>query len=390
MRTITLVLSFLLLVNFSNGLAKVDKVLELNKENLTLLALNHSPAATIEQKVVRLAKDRDIRAYYQAKKDKEKYKVLLNSVRKELKGKMQAIGKMAQFKLIQEVRVKVADEKTGAITVRNLLNKPLKAIASGEENIQGLPAYYLLLFANTELLDKITIKPEKIQKLKEKSRNGRLNNLFSEVIVTISTFQNNQEFQVKIDKITLYTDKSRKEKLTTVKDSRSYQEVTKNWLLSEGYTNKLIGIHSFDVYGYRVQDMLIEVKKHGQFCKKTKRIDKHQVIECKKPLSDNTYLAIIYVGGIMSQFSIMAKPGISQKEYNRIIFKLSVSLSKPKSFFTEGLKNWKKFSVNFNFFPLNPAEETKKERLIFNMISDATKELLNLTNKAKDKLGKSS
>jgi len=373
MRKSSLVFVSVLLISLSSVFAKGDNRLELNKENLTLLALNHSSTETIKQFVVRLAKDKDIRAYYKAKKDEKNYKALLDAVNAELQAKMNTVGSSVHFVISQKVTIKSIDESTGEVKISNFLKRPFQTISTGHGKIKGLPAYYFLLYANAGLTEKLKIA----KKLKEISKNSKITHLFLEATLKLEKFQNQQEFQVMIEKIDLYRDKSKKELLASVTESRNYKIVTNNWFLSEGFTNKLIGIHSFDVYGYRIQDMMTEIKTHQNICKKTKHIGKHQVIECKKNLSKSSYLAISYVGGLLSQLNIMTSSEISVKEYNQIIYRLSNSLRKPKLFFNEGMKNWQKFSVDFYFFPLDLSKKVSKDRLVFTMMSAATKKLIN-------------
>ncbi len=372
-------LVFIGLISTSLVFAKVDERLPINSDNLTYLALNHLSPQTLQDFIIRLAKNKDIRAYYKAKKEEKSYQALLDSVKQEIQPKLNKIGKSALFKQGQVVTVVAINEKNGELKLSHPINSAVQTLQNSYAKIKGLPAFYFLLFANTEIKDRIKIKPDVLEEITKQSKTSKFT-IYLEQTLKIVEFQNQQEFQVVIQKIDIYRDKSKKQLLGSVSEKRSSANIIKNWLLAGGYTNKLIGIHSFDVFAFRIQDMLADIEKHKNSCKKSKPIGKHLVLECVFPIKQNISLQVTYLGGLLARFSIFAQAGITQKQYQRVIQELRSSLNLKPQFFSNSLKNWKKYSVNFSFFPLDLTQKLTKKRLLFTMISDATLKLIERSN----------
>ena len=374
-----------------------EEKIELTADNLTLLALKNSSAKKINNYALVLAKTENSPEYYSVRKDNEKLAGLIQRKNQELATKLAKISNKSHFILSQKIRYESYDEKTGQLQIKKIIQGSTKGILRSKHREDGLPDHFFLLFANIELLNDIKADKNKFTKLLEKRNNKNSQTsreLYIEITVVLPKYQNNKNFQTVIKNISIYASKAKKILLVSKQETQKTTNIINKSLLADGITNKLIGIHAFSFFGYRLQDRMADVIKHQNFCKKTIKMGDHQIIVCKKQHSENVSLIITYIGGVIAHLDLIATGKLNFEEKKKISKYIMRQLKRTKSLFQSPNQKWNKYGVDFDFysdaflgktstesqyqFSYNKANDPIEtgNTLIVSMISQATKKLI--------------
>lgn len=384
---------FLLLLN-SIVLAD-ESLLEFNSENLTKIALKNSSNEVLNEYAFHILKTQKTSEYFKYRKDKKKIAELIKEERRLLDESLKTIPTKA--KLIYKINTNYHsfDPKTSVINIGNKFAGKKQSIFRANDKIKGLPNYFLLLIPNLEIQNSIKIikkNYERRQKYLRKISQINNKNVYIEYILSLEKYQNQHSFQTVIDKISIYTSKNKKSLLGSKVETRNHKKLINNWLLSDGITNPLVGIHAFHFSNNRLQDQLSSNSQMAMFCKKTKKIGIHQVVICKKHFSQNTDLIINYLGGKIAQIDLIAIGKISSSETHIIQSKIKKFLKLPSLNLQYSAVTWNDFNVDFilysdaflnktssrtdykNIFESN--DLSKERTLILSMMADRTRKLL--------------
>ena len=374
-----------------------EEKFELTADNLTLLALKNSSAKKINNYALVLAKTENSTEYYKIRKDSEKLAALIQRKNKELATSLEKISNKSHFTLSQKIRYRSYNENTGLLTIQDFIQGSTKAILRSKHRDDGLPDHFFLLFANKELLNDIKVDKNKFTELleKRKKENSQASKeLYIEMTMVLAKYQNEKNFQTVIKNINIYASKAKKLLLISKQETQKTTDIIDNSLLADGITNKLIGIHAFSFFGYRLQDRMSDVIKQKKICKKTTRMGQHQIIVCKKPYGENSNLIITYIGGVIAKLDLIVMGKLSFEEKKRTSKYIMRQLNRTKSLFQSHSEKWSKYGVDFKFysdafldktsvesgyhFSYNKADDPieKGNTLIISMISHATKKLI--------------
>jgi hypothetical protein len=218
--------------------------------------------------------------------------------------------------------------------------------------------------------------------------------LYLEAMLSLPAFQNSNNLQTVIENIKIFESKNKKQLLAVKSENRKNTDVINGWLLSEGITNKLIGIHAFSFFGYRLQDLMGDVLTLRNICNKTIKLKAQQLVVCNKKYSENSTIIITYIGGIIAQLDLVATGKLSLQEKKKLSKFLMLYLGQTKAMFENDTLKWSKYNVDFEFyadaffdktsveskfyFPYNKPNEIEpsEHTLIVTMMSHATKKLL--------------
>jgi hypothetical protein len=371
------------LLFFSSFALTNEKPFELTADNLTLLALKNSPDQVINDYALSLLKSNNTKKYFQIRNDEEQLNALLKIQKSELILKLAKVPNKSHYTFIKKVKFSLNKESSSSINVGYLFPTVAYSILRSYKINNGLPDYFDLLFANLNILSAIKVEEKLLNKLLA-SKNKEL---YIEVNLIISNYQNQQDFQVVINEIYLFLDKNKKILLASVKENKSYETIVKNWLLSGGLSTKLSGVHAFSLFGYRIQDTIRKSTILDNSCEKTGAINNHIVLTCKTSYTENSLLISVYVGGILAQLDLIANKNISKKEAMEIINHTTIGLNKPRHFFSGVDKKWNKHFVDFSFSPnalevtnTNQQESninlnTNQYKLVFSMTSQSIKKM---------------
>jgi len=391
------IVSMICLLLITVVVISAEEKFELTADNLTLLALKNSPAKKINSYALVLAKTQNSTEYYSVRKDSEKLAELIQRKTQELTTSLAKISNKSHFTLSQKIRYESYDEKTGQLQIQKIIQGSTKGILRSKHRDDGLPDHFFLLFANIELLNDIKVDKNKFAKLlkKRSNKNSQTSKeLYIEITLVLAKYQNNKNFQTVIKNISIYASKAKKLLLASKQETHKTTDIINKSLLADGITNKLIGIHAFSFFGYRLQDRMADVIKHQSFCEKTIKMGKHQIIVCKKQHSANVNLVITYIGGVIAQLDLIATGKLSFEEKKKTSKYIMRQLTRTKSLFQSPNEKWSKYGVDFNFYSdaffgktsiesqyhfsykkTNDPIETGNT-LIINMISQATKKLI--------------
>lgn len=370
-----IVLPFILLVFYQAVLAN-EKPIELNSDNLTLLALKYSPPDVLSDHVLREVKTKHTKQYYKIRKQPEELAKLIEKVRKEVELSLSKISRNQLFRQSTTVSYGIVKEPQQTIQISDLSPNISYAIFRSYKINKGLPDYFKLLIANLEILDNIKVNGLMFEELKTNHKKS----MYVDVIYRVTDYQNEQYFQAVVQDIKLYKDPKKTNLITELKEQSENKSIIENWLLAEGFSTKLVGIHAFSVLGYRLQDEIRKSQVLYGNCKKAYKINTHRVLICEHRYTENSIIIAIYIGGILAQMDLLAESGISQDEKDAIVSNISQGLNNSKSKFTRKQKSWTKYAVDFNFLPLGfefTPEQIKKDKLqlVFSMSSHATNKI---------------
>jgi hypothetical protein len=386
---LTFLVSILIFINNSYASA-----LELTPNNLTLYALKHSNNEIINAYAKQLTMKKKSKEYFKYIKDKSKRDELIEATKNELIKEASFINDPQKFLISQTVELQSLEKKDN-YKVTKFLRSNIKSILRSESKTQGFPDYYYLLFSNKELLKDFKIPATLFENFKDKNIKYNSKSVFLEMTLSILKYQNNQDFQVVINEFSLYTDPTKNHLIVTIKENKKPADIIQNWFLADGFTNRLIGLHSFSAVGYRLQDNLLDVISIKDHCKKTRKINQHQLIVCETQLSDSTQRIVTYVGGKVAQVEIVALKIVPKKERDLLLQNLSSSLNISNRLLNTEPLEWDQYASEFmynphafnyenslleNFKDFKHLSTSPSSKVIFSMISKATKELLNEIN----------
>lgn len=376
-------LSFFIANTISNSFADT---LEINPDNLTLLALKYSSKEVVNEYASYLARSKHSKTFFKYIKNKPKRLELISQVENDLKSEIAKMPKSPEFIYTKEVRLAPAGGEL-LFNINKFSTGTVFSVFREYSKNEGLPDYFYLLFANLEILQKVKFNKTNLVKIQELRETKNIKHAYVEARLVLTNYQNQQDFQVVIKEISVYADKSKKLLLATKHEKRTATKISNEWLLAGGFTNRLVGIHAFSVFGYRLQDMMNHVVSLQKFCKKTTRIGTHQIIICELPYGDNAKLVTKYIGGKFAQLDILTTNKLTPLEQKDILRNLSTSLKKPHAFFKDKIRKWSQHLSDFEFYPDvffdRPSKEIstlfkfdKNPALVFTMTSQATKKLI--------------
>ncbi len=369
----------------------VDELPELNVEDLTLLALKNSSEEVVEEYAFHILKTNKIKEYFKVFKDKTKVKGLIEREKKILTKSLKNVPNKQKFVYKKLFKYDSYNEANSIMDISNTIDGDLMSVYRNSDQLTFMPNYFLLLISNTDLLKNIKINTSRFQHFlnywKNSSQNYN-NNLYLEITLSIEKYQNNQDFQTVIEKIDIYTSRNKQTILATIVENRNKQNLIENWLLSDGYTNKLIGIHAFQFAKQRLQDQMLHTQGLKEICFKTKKIANHQVVTCKKPFTQNSDLVFSYVGGKVAQIDLVAIAKLNDQDISFIQNNIKNFLKVPKIDFKYKVLYWQDFDVKFQlysdaflnisskkshyFYPYDKKPAIEPDTLILSMISIET------------------
>ena len=345
-----IIVTFCLLFSFT---VVAQKPLPITEENLTLLALSKSTPEKIDEYVLYLAKENYIFEYVNVKKDPIKKKAFLDKIKKELTDKIKNIKRSSTFLFTKELSYYNYNEEKQLMKLATDKISTIKLIPRKNTSKDIFHSYFHLLFANLNILSKINVDNATYEKLERLRTNvqGRLKTkLFVELSLELKKFQNNRDFQTIIKQAKIYDSKKKILLLATVNETKDSDEKIQKWLLSDGLTNQLMGIHAFTFLGYRLQDYMPSSLLMQKNCKKTKKIGIHQQLVCTYPYTDNTQLIMTHLGGIVSQMELVATRELTNYEKKTIAKTIMQQLKKDREIFKTPLNKWTKYGVDFIFY----------------------------------------
>ena len=352
-----------------------DNVLDLNAENLTLLALKSSSPDVLEAYVSKLLKSKYTKEYFKALKNKALMKELNQRVKQDLELSLSGISEKQMFRLSKMVKYTPSKQTSESIQVDKLFPQLVYPVYRSYDQEEGLPDYFNLLMSNLQLLNDIKIEPELFLELV----NSKQKTVFVETNLMISKYQNQQDFQVLIESIHLYKGKNKKQLIATKSTSKKLKKNFDNWMLSDGFSTKLVGIHSFSVLGYRLQDRINKTLILNNICEESNIINNHKVLTCIHSFTENSQIILIYIGGILAQLDLIINNQLNTIERNTLIKNLSMDLKAPRDFFSGEYKYWGKYASDFHLYPEvfsfnegNKSNISGKNKLVFSMASHAT------------------
>ena len=372
-----------------------DKILELNAENLTQLALKNSSSEVLDAYALHILKTKKIRDYFKFRKDKDKLNELIQRERKLIDLSLKDVPNKQKFLFTKSKSFKTYNSEESIMNLGNVFQGNLKSFFRAEDNFKELPNYFFLLIPNIELQNNIKINKERFDRRQNhlisiSKKNNK--SIYLEYVLSFEKFQNQQDFQVVIDRIDIYTSSEKKTILGTAVEQQAHNKLIDNWLLSEGYTNPLIGIHAFSFSHNRLQDQLINAEILQDFCVKTKKIGKHTAIVCTKTFSKNIDIIVNYLGGKVAQIDVVAHGDLQKYEIPRIKGAFKTFLKLPKLPTDYKVVHWSDFNVDFELFSdafnhktskrstyTNIFEEqdpNNKRTIILSLMAHKTKELL--------------
>jgi len=362
---------------FSFCLHAQEAVLDLNDKNLTLQAIKYGPSNVVKAFVFKKAKSEYTKEYYKTIKKNKGADELLNKVRQVLEKEWQGISRQQTYKFSKEAKYTLKKGKTATIQLNNIFSgAPYIAVFRGYDSFDWLADYYNLLLANLDILSAIKIDEDKLAELQQQK------SVWVDMTLIVSKFQNQQSFQTVIKRVDLYKDKAKTQLIATVFEDRNYNAIVSDWLLSDGFTTKLAGIHAFSVLGYRLQDRINQAFLFGNSCEKVKKINNHQVLMCVQPLTQNSKTIAIFIGGILAQVDLLINSKLQAKEKQTITRLLATGLKTGSNISKQEQSTWQKYAVDFSYYPdafnvskTKTNNESNTYKLVFSMASQATNKL---------------
>ena len=387
-------LFFLLVLVFNNVVFANESLFELNSQNLTLLSFKDVAQEDFDKYVLNLIQTQHSDEYYPVRKDPKKLKALIKKYSDKVKESASKFTGQTHFRWGHRVSYEKFDSNQSLLTIRNFLFGSSKAVPVNKSLDDGLPSNFLLLIANIDMIENIKIDAEKFQSFIDSRKNNKNKMLYLEMILVLPKFQNRDNFQAVIKEINVYDSSKKKVLLANRKEPAQTSDLINDWMLSDGYSNKLIGIHAFSFLGYRLQDLLRDVNAIKDYCDKSQKLGKHQVYVCSRPYGENTMIVITFIGGIVAKIDLVAKSELSQKEKKVVAQSIMTKLGQSKSIFNETKVQWSKYNSDFVFYSdafFGQKSDTSKYTytfaglekqketdftLIVSMISQETKQLI--------------
>jgi len=323
---------------------------ELNGENIELLSINYISEPKIRKYVLDRIKTKHSKEYYPIISDREKVEALIDTHTKEVKLLASKLNDKTNFKLTQKVQYTKLDSNNANLVLKNFLLGNTMPISTNKLTDDGMPANFLLLIPNIEMMNNFKVDSKKFQKLISNRKNKKNKSLYMELIFNLVKFQNMDNFQTVIKEVKIYDSEAKNILLATKTESNTNQELIADWLLADGYTNKLIGIHAFSFFGYRLQDLMRTVNSIKDICDKTQKLGKHQVVVCNRHHGDNILIATTYIGGIMAKIDLLAQSTLSERDIKLIKQKIKMNLNQTASILAKKHYHWTQFGVDFDYY----------------------------------------
>jgi len=367
---------------------------ELNDENIELLSINYISESKIRKYVLDRIKTKHSKEYYPIISDREKVEALIDTHTKEVKLLASKLNDKTNFKLTQKVQYTKLDSNNANLVLKNFLLGNSMPISTNKLTDDGMPANFLLLIPNIEMMNNFKVDSKKFQKLISNRKNKNNKSLFMELIFNLVKFQNMDNFQTVIKEVKVYDSEAKNILLATKTETNTNQELIADWLLADGYTNKLIGIHAFSFFGYRLQDLMRTVNSIKDICDKTQKLGKHQVVVCNRHHGENILIVTTYIGGIMAKIDLLAQSTLSERDIKLIKQKIKMNLNQTASILSKKHYRWTQFGVDFDYysdalkglkskmsqynyeFGTNDKYKDLNLTLIVSMISQETKKLI--------------
>jgi hypothetical protein len=373
-----------------------EDLFELNAENLTTLALKNSSDEVLNEYALHTIKTKKTKEYYKFRNDNNMLKQIIKQERKLLDESLEYLPNKAKYIYKINTNYLSYDDKTSTINLGNQFAGTKQTVFRSHDSINGLPNYFLLLIPNIEIQNSIKVIKsnfDRRQKYLRKISQIRNKEVYVEFILSIEKYQNQHDFQVVIEEFRIYTSANKKSLLGSKFETRNHKDIINNWLLSDGITNPLVGIHAFQFSHNRLQDQLSTNSNMSHFCKKTKRIKIHQVVVCTKHFSQNTDLIINYLGGKVAQIDLVARNDITKSEIRRIQTSIKNYLKLPKLNIEYNVAKWSDYNADFTLFSdafnhktskrstyksiFEKQQTNHKRTIILTMMAHKTQELLN-------------
>lgn len=349
MKIILYILLFLLLCSCKEKQPELE-TLEMNSFNLELLALKSSSKTVVNKYVMNLIKTQHAKEYYPIIKDNEKVDLLVKKHTEELLNKASKLSENTNFKITRDIHYVNFDYDTSKLTLKNFLYGNTMPISNSIFSDNEMPSTFLLLFPTTQIMNDFEVNSKKFQSLIDNNKYLKNKSLFMEIIVNLVKFQNTDNFQTIIKRVNIYESSNKEFLLASKSDTSTTIDDVNNWLLADGYTNKLFGIHSFSFFGNRLQDQLRTASSIMQYCDKTQKLGIHQVIVCNQKVGDTIFIVTTYIGGIVGKVDLVAESTLSDNDRNLILQKMKVNLNKPKSILNTKHSRWTMHHSEFNFY----------------------------------------
>lgn len=336
---------FLIAFNFSSIAS--DTTYKVNTKNLTRLALKSQTPEFIEKYALYLLKNIDSSEYYHVRKDEIKLKQLITKKKKLLKQEGLNYSHASKFVVSKKVKLSVVNLEAGEIKITGFSPNAYDSIWRKEVFGDAFQDIFFTLYSNMDIFESVQLEAIK---LKSFLKENPTKQVFVETILSFPKFQNNHDFQAVIHEIKIYQTEKKQILLATKKETRSSEDLIKNWLLSGGFSNPLVGIHAFSFLGYRAQDLMIGISTLKPYCTKSGFMGRHQVVICEKPQGENALLIITYVGGIVTQLDLVTKNTITLTEKKSLSRLLMLQLNQSKSLFNQKHTKWTAYNTDFTFY----------------------------------------
>lgn len=356
-----------------------EKSIELNSENLTLLALKNSSQEVLSEYVLSEVKLKHSNEYFKLIKKPNELKLLIEKVKQDVEMSISNLSDQQLF--TQELTTKfVLNKNNPKINISSLFPTFHFPILRNHNQHNTRSKYLNLIIANFKIIYGIEIDEIK----KEELLNKNLKNIYLNINYAVSKYQNERNFQSIIQSIDIYEDKNKSLLITTINEKESYNDIVDNWVLSEGFSTNLTGIHAFTFLGYRLQDQIYKSYILNNLCEKSQIINKHRVLICKYDFTNNSFIRATFIGGVLAQIDLIANQNIQLLEAKSILKKLSSGFKDKKFNVTSEQYFWTKHNANFNYYSgwfnstvpeLNAVDDIDKYKLVFSMSAHRTNKL---------------
>ncbi len=372
-----------------------EEVLELNAENLTLLALKNSSQEAVEEYALYLVRSTRTKEYFRAMRDKKKLDELVNQEKNKLTAKLNKINKLGHYKFKKVFSYKSYDKDSSTLHLKKIISQNVFDVFRAYDDMVYLPSTFLLLTPNTEIIKSVKVNKKRFERLLSywsENNQSYKNTLYLEIIFNVGKFQNSNDFQATVQRLDIYSSKNKKTLLASKVEKRNYSELVSNWLLSSGFSSPLVGIHAFSYFSIRLQDQLVIQEHSSKTCKKTKKIGSHQAIVCTQPYTKSTELVISYLGGRVAQIDVVSLSPLAKHEINKVKQDIKRFLKSSDPKVNHSFIKWSKHGVNFRLVSdgfinkqskessykniFETSSSPKKRALILTMMADGTKKLL--------------
>lgn len=198
-----------------------------------------------------------------------------------------------------------------------------------EPYAKSLPTSYPVLFANADLADYLPMAPDEARAFKARREGGRgqpRRPLWARIAFRLMAFQNGHDFQAVLTRIELFESKDMAEPLHTLKESRDFDRLVQERLLSEGITWEVTENHSFNYRGIRLLALLPENHPDYSECRDVEeRLAGHRQILCRLDVTGRDPARLeerLYVGGRLARVALHRGEDVADGERRQLYFDL--------------------------------------------------------------------